>query len=204
MIVWGCCVSLFFITENVMHTVLTAHAELTRSATLHNPSESWSKDSTVSTPGGQVQAFSSRCSAFLRAVFVATWKPAGQLSSGTPNKPCKQEGTSTVTALVFISLTLRAVVLQSNRNIWNKYEPGFSPTGPASCEVWHWKQHQQVTMSWRLSADASTGFCALQCKANLYTQTFCSDSAVCPVDGYWSLSWDWLTEDMLNTSFSVS
>lgn len=61
--------------------------ELTRSATLHKPSESWSKDSTVSTPGEQVQALSSRRSVFLRASFVATSKPAGLLSSGTPNKP---------------------------------------------------------------------------------------------------------------------
>lgn len=65
--------------------------ELTRSATLHKPSESWSKDSTVSTPGEQEQAFSSRRPVFLRASFVATSKPAGQLSSGTPNKPWKDK-----------------------------------------------------------------------------------------------------------------
>lgn len=64
--------------------------KLTRSATLHKPSESWSKDSTVSTPGEQEQAFPTRRSVFLRAVSVAAWKPAGQLSSGTPNKPCNQ------------------------------------------------------------------------------------------------------------------
>ncbi len=63
---------------------------LTRSATLHKPSESWSKDSTVSTPGGPEQAFPSKRSVFFRAALVAAWKPSGQLSSGTPNKPWNQ------------------------------------------------------------------------------------------------------------------
>lgn len=73
--------------KDLCHMCSFKSIELTRSATLHRPSESWSKDSTVSTPGEQEQAFSSRRSEFLRASFVATSKPAGQLSSGTPNKP---------------------------------------------------------------------------------------------------------------------
>lgn len=77
---------------------------LTRSATLHKPSESWSKDSTVSTPGGQEQAFSTSLCVFFRAVFVATWKPAGQLSSGTPNKPCNQRSHTHTYSLYYKSL----------------------------------------------------------------------------------------------------
>lgn len=65
-----------------------AWLQLTRSATLHRPLDSWSKHWTVSTPGGEEQALSSRSSVLCRAAPVATWKPAGQVSSGTPNNPC--------------------------------------------------------------------------------------------------------------------
>lgn len=64
---------------------------LTRSATLHSSSDSWSKHSTVPTPAGEEQACPTRRSVFLNAVFAATWNPSGELSSGTPNKPCNQK-----------------------------------------------------------------------------------------------------------------
>lgn len=62
-------------------------ASVTRSATLHKLSESLSKVSTVTRPGGVLQAFSTSRSVSCRAFSWITSNPSVQLNSGTPNKP---------------------------------------------------------------------------------------------------------------------
>ncbi len=89
----------------------------TRSATLHKLSDSWSNVSTVTAPGGCVQALWTRNSASLRAWCWAIWKPAGPLSSDTPNRPWEQRGKTENKVNATVAICMEACFCQGIKKV---------------------------------------------------------------------------------------
>lgn len=105
---------------------------------------------------------------------LSLWPPESLQDSSAPalqTNPAMTHINQSTAYLDTVNTILPALVQKHK----SKYKPHFSQTGPVSCEVWHWKQLQQVTMSWDVSEHATAG----SCEAASCTLTFCTNPPVC-------------------------